>query len=186
MSRLAKKPIIIPQEVMVEIEPRNIKVSGPKGNLNFSKKIYIVFELNENQLSISSKIKGPKIRALLGTYVALTRNNIKGVTEGFIKELEFNGVGFRVTSNDPQSITLNLGFSHPIEFKAPDDIEIKVEKNIITISGIDKSIVGLTAAKIRDLKKPEPYKGKGIKYVDEVIRRKPGKAAATAVKSEGA
>jgi len=134
---------------------------------------------------VSSKRSGPKVRALLGTYVALTKNNIKGVTIGFQKDLEFNGVGFRVTPSGPQNITLNLGFSHPIEFKAPDGIEIKVEKNIISVIGIDKNMVGLTAAKIRDLKKPEPYKGKGIKYVDEVIRRKPGKAAATASKEGG-
>lgn len=178
MSRLAKKPITIPNDIKLDIEPRNISITGPKGTLGFTKKSYIDFEIIEDGLKITCKKNTPKIRALLGLYVALTKNNIKGVTEGYQKQLEFNGVGYRVVANGPQSLTFNLGFSHPIEFKAPEGIELAVDKNIITVSGIDKGLVGQIAANIRDLKKPEPYKGKGIKYVDEVIRRKPGKMVA--------
>lgn len=178
MSRLAKKPITISEDVKINIEPRRITITGQKGELGFDKKSYIDFEMLEGGLKVSCKKSSPRIRALLGLYVALTKNCIQGVTEGFEKQLEFNGVGFRVVADNSQQLTLNLGFSHPIVFNAPEGIELAVEKNIITVTGIDKALVGQAAANIRDLKKPEPYKGKGIRYIDEIVRRKPGKMVA--------
>ena len=178
MSRLAKKPIKILEGVKINIEPKKITIIGPKGELGFIKKSYIDFEILEEGLKISCQKNSPRIRALLGLYVALTKNSMTGVTEGYQKQLEFIGVGYRVVANSPTDLTLNLGFSHQIEFKAPERTELKVEKNIITVSGIDKGLVGQVAANIRDLKKPEPYKGKGIKYIDEIVRRKPGKMVA--------
>jgi len=180
MSRLAKKPINVPDQVVVDIDLREIKVKGPKGEINFFKKSYIDFEKINDSIKISTKRKGPKSRALVGLYVSLFKNACQGVTQGFEKKLEFEGVGFRANSEGPRKITFSLGFSHPVIFEAPEEIELKVEKNVITVSGINKDLVGRVAAKIRSIKKPEPYKGKGIKYQDEIIRRKPGKAAATA------
>ncbi|MFA5051590.1 MAG: 50S ribosomal protein L6, partial [Patescibacteria group bacterium] len=118
-------------------------------------------------------------RSLWGLSRVLVQNLILGVTSGFSKKLEISGVGFRAAVA-ARSLNLNVGFSHPVEFKIPEGIEIKVEKNVITVSGIDKQSVGQVAAQIRDIKKPEPYKGKGIKYADEVVRRKAGKVVKTA------
>ncbi len=178
MSRIGKQPVIIPQGVDVKIEADKIVVKGPKGEISQAVNRFVLIEKKDDQLLVS--VKNPeekKQKSLWGLFRRLIANMIKGVTEGFSKKLEINGVGYKavVTSG---TVNLQLGFSHPIEYKIPKGIEIKVEKNVITISGVDKQVVGQTAAEIRLLKKPEPYKGKGIKYADEIIKRKVGKTAA--------
>lgn len=183
MSRIGKKPINIPEKVEIKIENDRIIVKGPKGELSQSlpDRIKAVIEDSEQGkiLKIAPEKKNKEIAALWGLSRALVFNMIKGVTEGFEKQLQIEGVGFRAVVQGSK-LVLSLGLSHPVEMEAPKGIEFKVEKNIITISGIDKQLVGQVAAKIRDFKKPEPYKGKGIRYVGEVIRRKAGKKAAGA------
>jgi large subunit ribosomal protein L6 len=137
----------------------------------------VIIERKENELTVSVKNSGEKFQnSLWGLFGRLISNMIKGVTEGFSKQLEVNGVGYKAALKG-KVLNLQLGYSHPIDYDIPNDIEIKVEKNLITILGADKQKVGQVAAEIRLLRKPEPYKGKGIKYIDEVIRRKVGKAA---------
>lgn len=183
MSRIGKKPIIIPEGVEVEIKGENVIVKGKKGEL--SQTVPSLFELSLKdssddsslkELVIIPKKKGKNSFALWGLFRSLIFNIVYGVHEGFEKKLEINGVGYRAAL-EGKTLVLSLGLSHPVKIEAPENIEFKVEKNIITVSGIDKQLVGQMAAKIRDQKKPEPYKGKGIKYIDEVIRRKAGKKA---------
>ncbi len=181
MSRIGKKPINIPDNVELKIENTKVIIKGPKGQLEQT--LSDGFELIQNKenkkLAIKSKSESKNNSALWGLFRSLIFNMIKGVTEGFEKKLEINGVSYRasVQNND---LILNLGFSHPVEIKAPEGISFEVDKNIITVLGIDKQLVGQIAAKIREQRKPEPYKGKGIRYIDEVIRRKAGKKAASA------
>lgn len=177
MSRIGKKSIVVPDKVEIKVDGDLIIVRGPKGEL----KLNLVPEINikhqDQELSITVKDESIKQqRSNWGTYHQLITNMVAGVSDGFSKQLEVNGVGYRIELKGQQLI-LNLGFSHPVEFNIPQGIEISLEKNIITVSGIDKQLVGETAAQIRRIKKPEPYKGKGIKYADEVIRRKAGKQA---------
>lgn len=175
MSRIGKKPIIVPTGVTVQIEGQKVNVKGQKGELSFNFHRLVNFEKHDGIVKVSvKKTEDKKSRELWGLSRVLLSNMIEGVTKGFQKKLEINGVGYRAAVAG-QKLNLELGFSHPVEFMLPKGIEAKVEKNIITISGIDKQLVGETAARIRALRKPEPYKGKGIKYVDEVIRRKAGK-----------
>lgn len=179
MSRIGKLPIKLPQGVNVTLEGRTIKVAGPKGELTYKFRPSINVELNDGAITVSVK----KVTKASAGYYGLTRtlvdNMVKGVTEGFEKKLEFHGVGYRAVM-EARDLVMHLGFSHPVRYTPREGIEIKVEKNVITVSGIDKQLVGQTAAEIRDLKKPEPYKGKGIKYEGERIRRKAGKTAAKA------
>jgi len=177
MSRIGRQPINIPAGVEVTISDNLVAVKGPKGEL--SEKILkgLAVNQNENQVVITQSVINPDTQKQFGLQRTLIDNMIQGVSEGFKKELEINGVGFRAQMKGT-ILELSLGFSHPVEFKAPEGIEISVNQNIITITGFDKQKVGATAANIRKLKKPEPYKGKGIKYIDEHIRRKAGKAAA--------
>jgi len=180
MSRIGKQPITIPEGVEVKIDDNVVTVKGPKGELKQKIHKWVNIEQKENELSVSVKndqIKQQK--SLWGLFRRLIANMIIGVTEGFSKQLEVNGVGYKVTVQG-KVLNLQLGYSHPIEYKFPEGIEITAEKNVITVSGSDKQKVGQTAAEIRSLRKPEPYKGKGIKYMDETIRRKVGKAAAKA------
>ncbi len=181
MSRIGKTPIEIPTTVTVEINGTNIKVKGPKGELeiNFHPKMKVSQE--ENQIIVKRPNESKTNKSLHGLTRSLISNLVKGVTTGFSKKLEINGVGYRAQISG-NKITLNLGFSHPIEYIVPKEIEIKLDedkKNIIHISGINKQMVGETAAKIRSFRPPEPYKGKGIKYIDERIIRKAGKTAAS-------
>lgn len=180
MSRIGKQPIIIPDGVTVKITDNQINVKGLKGELNQLIHRLVKVEQKGNELIVSViNPEEKKQRAIWGLYRKLIDNMVKGVTEGFSKQLEINGVGYKaVVQGD--TLVLNVGYSHSVEYKIPQGIEIKVEKNIITISGRDKHLVGQTAAEIRAVRKPEPYKGKGIKYIDEVVRRKAGKAAAKA------
>lgn len=178
MSRIGKKPILIPEGVEVKIEDQKVVVNGPKGELQKEFRPEIEVEVRENKIFVRPKIKTKKTNALWGLTRALLDNLIKGVTEGFEKKLEIEGLGFRA-SMEGGDLVLFVGFSHPVRIKAPEGIKFSVEKNMITVAGIDKELVGQLAAKIRKAKPPEPYKGKGIRYVGEVVRRKVGKKAVT-------
>ena len=175
MSRIGKMPIAIPAGVTVEIAENNkVTVKGPKGTLErvFPKEMEIKVEGAEVVVTRPNDLK--KMKSLHGLTRTLVNNMVTGVTNGFEKKLEINGVGYKA-SKAGKVLTLNLGFSHPVEMTDPEGVESVVEGNNITIKGIDKEKVGQYAAEIRDKRRPEPYKGKGIKYVDETIRRKVGK-----------
>jgi len=176
MSRIGKQPITIPDNVELKIDDTNINVKGPKGNLNqiLSDKLEFVYDKEKKELTIKPKKKSKETSALWGLFRSLIFNMVQGVTEGFEKKLELNGVGFRAAVENGK-LVLNIGLSHPIEIEAPEGIIFELEKNIITVLGADKQVVGQIAAKVRDQKKPEPYKGKGIRYIDEVVKRKAGK-----------
>jgi len=174
MSRIGKKGIIIPEKTEVSINSGVLSVKGPKGSLerNFRSDISIVVEGKNIALSVPKENKQTK--ALWGTYASHIKNMIKGVNEGFEKKLILEGVGYKSQVNN-NKLVLALGFSHPVEVAIPEGLSVKSEKNLLTISGFDKELVGSFSAKIRSLKKPEPYKGKGFHYHDEIIRRKQGK-----------
>ena len=177
MSRLGKLPIEIPAGTQAKIENNFIIVKGPKGELKQELNNLVKVYVKEKEVKVS--IKNEKIkkeRAFWGLYRSLINNMVEGVNGGFEKKLEVNGVGYRIALTG-KKLTLNVGYSHPVDFELPEGITGAIEGNVITISGIDKQLVGEVAAKIRKIKKPEPYKGKGIKYIDEVIRRKEGKTA---------
>lgn len=182
MSRIGKQLINIPAGLEVKLDKNLISVKGPKGHL--TQKIHpLVTVLIDGQI-IKLSVKNEKDRsqrALWGLFASLIKNMIKGATEGFVKKLEISGVGFRA-SVAGNKLILNVGFSHPVEYEILPGVDIKVEKNIIIISGADKQLVGEVAAQIRRIKKPEPYKGSGIKYHEEKIRRKAGKTAAVKTK----
>jgi large subunit ribosomal protein L6 len=174
MSRLGKQPIQIPDGVEITLSDKEAVVKGSKGTLavRLSKKVTVKQEEKALILSIANPDDG----AMWGTTWSNLKNAIEGVSQGFEKKLEINGVGFRANAQG-KKLVMNLGFSHQVEMEAPEGIEFSVEKNLITVSGYDKQKVGQFAAEIRAKKKPEPYKGKGIKYIDEHIRRKAGKKA---------
>ncbi len=176
MSRIGKQSIIIPENVEVKIDKNQIIIKGPQGQLEQLLPPQIELIQEKASLAVKPRKESKKTRALWGLWRSLIFNMIEGVTKGFEKKLEINGVGYRV-SLQGNKLILNIGFSHPVEIEAPEGIKFEVDKNIITVFGADKQIVGQTAAKIRAQRKPEPYKGKGIKYLDEVIRRKAGKKA---------
>jgi len=202
MSRVGKKPILIPKGVEVKIEGQKVVVRGPKGELSQEVLPEIKVEVKDNQILVSPAGKTSKsqrdqdlkqvhlpilslphkrrgladkqTKAFRGLTRALIANMVKGVTDGYEKKLEIMGIGFRAKL-EGNHLVLEIGFTHPVKIICPAGINFSVEKNIITVSGIDKQLVGEVAAKIRNAKKPEPYKGKGIKYINEVIRRKAGK-----------
>lgn len=177
MSKIAKKPIIIKEGVTVNLSGQDVNVSGPKGNLSFTVPSGIKAEVLEGQIIISQDKKNDRgTRALFGLTRSMIANLVEGVSQGFETKLELTGVGFRAQAGG-DTLTLSLGFSHPVIIKAEQGITFAVNENIITIAGINKMLVGNTAAKIRAIRPPEPYKGKGIKYVGEHVRRKVGKAA---------
>ncbi len=176
MSRIGKQPIAIPAGVTITVGDKDITVAGPKGQLIVPLQENVKVAIEDNNIVVTRVDDEPKSRAWHGLQRALLNNAVQGVTNGFEKKLEINGVGFRLSSAGPNAIEMALGFSHPVKYQAPEGVELKTDKMIITVSGIDKQKVGQVAAEIRALKKPEPYKGKGIKYVDEVILRKAGKA----------
>lgn len=153
-----------------------VTVKGPKGTLERSFRREISIEVKDNQVFVSPTHHTKLARALWGTYASHIKNMIEGTTKGFVKKLEVQGIGYKAAVQGGD-LTLSLGFSHPVSFKTPEGITFGVEKNIITVSGTDKEKVGMTASRVRELKKPEPYKGKGIRYVGEVVRRKAGKKA---------
>jgi len=175
MSRIGKKIISLPAGVKVELKGSSLSVTGPKGTLSLEVHPKVHVNIAENQVTVDITNKeDKKEKALWGLSRALINNLVEGVVKGFEKKLEVNGVGFKVAVQG-QKIVMSLGFSHPVEVDIPKDLTAIVEKNVITISGTDKQKVGQFAAEIRELKKPEPYKGKGIKYIDEIIQRKAGK-----------
>ncbi len=178
MSRIGKKPIDLPDKVEVKIDGSNIKVKGPKGELAWEIHPLISVEQKDKQLIVSQKRKVP---SLFGMTRARIANLVEGVHQGFTKNLEIHGLGFKAALKG-QTLVLNLGFSHLVNFEFPKEVKIQIDKKAtkLSISGIDKDIVGETAAQIRSLRKPEPYKGKGIRYAGEHVRRKAGKTAAGA------
>ena len=175
MSRIGKLPIVVPNGVTITVDPDKIIIKGQEGELTLAHQNGIDVKVADNQVVVSRQNEDDKVRAAHGLQRTLINNAILGVTEGFEKKLEVNGVGYRLNGGG-QNLEMHLGFSHPVKYTAPAGIDIKVEKMNITVSGIDKQLVGQVAADIRAFKKPEPYKGKGIKYADETIIRKVGKA----------
>lgn len=176
MSRIGRQPIEVPAGVTVEFTGDIIKATGPKGSLEVKLLPGLKVEQNENILTVTKKLDNEETQRTFGLQRTLINNIVVGVSQGYERRLEINGVGYRanVAGN---SINLSLGYSHPIEFKLPQGVDAKVEKNLIILNSADKQLVGQVAANIRALRKPEPYKGKGIKYIEERIRRKAGKAA---------
>lgn len=175
MSRIGQKPIDIPNGVTIDLKDKGLEVVGPKGKMNITVNEGLKVKKDGNQLKIELDMSYPHITALAGLNRTLISNAIMGVTSLWTKSLELVGVGYRATVTGNE-LTLSLGFSHPIKIIAPEGIVFAVAESKITITGTDKYLVGEEAAKIRRLKPPEPYKGKGIKYVGEIIRKKAGKA----------
>jgi len=176
MSRVGKEPVAIPSGVEVTLD--GTEIVAKKGNLEKRLETHgrVVVDIQEKEVKFSRVDETKQSSAFWGTYRALLNNIFIGLDKGFTKSLEINGVGYRAAVNG-KVLELQLGFSHPVNFDIPEGIEIKVEKNIVTINGTDKQQVGQVAAVIRGFRPPEPYKGKGVKYTDEVIIRKAGKAA---------
>ncbi len=174
MSRIGKKGVSIPEKTEVSFDKGTIYVKGPKGNLERAFRPGIKIRVEGNNVSFTPEKINQQTKVLWGTYASHVKNMIKGVNEGFEKKLILEGVGYKseIKSN---KLVLSLGFSHLVEMLIPEGITMKTEKNTLSISGIDKEAVGQFAASVRDMKKPEPYKGKGFRYQDEIIRRKEGK-----------
>ncbi len=181
MSKIGKAIINIPNGVDINFSGLLVKVKGPKGELSFKIPFGINVEKKDNIIIVKPKDEefGHKVVALWGTVRAIIANMVKGVVDGFEKKLEIEGIGFKALMQG-KDIVLTVGFSHPVNVKCPESIVLKAEKNIITISGCDKDLVGRTAAAIRKIKKPEPYKGTGIRYAGEIIKKKAGKKATSA------
>jgi large subunit ribosomal protein L6 len=176
MSRIGRKPLEIPKGVTVSITNDKVSVKGPKGTLNLDRHKAIEIKQQGNELVFNrTKNEGP-VRAAHGLMRALVGNMLTGVVKGFERQLEINGVGYKAEIKG-SNITLSLGYSHPIDFKLPEGITAKVDKQLLILSGIDRQALGAAAAKIRSFRGPEPYKGKGIKYIEEKIARKAGKTA---------
>lgn len=177
MSKIGKQPVLIPEGVKVEISNQKVVVSGPKGNLERVLPRQVEVKVENGMAMVTKKGNSKTATSLHGTTRAHLFNMVKGVGVGFSRSLELVGTGFRaeVAGRD---LSLIVGYSHPVKIVAPDGITLKVEKLTITVEGIDKELVGQLAANIRAVRPPEPYKGKGIKYTEEIVRKKPGKAAA--------
>lgn len=176
MSRIGKMPIEIPAGTQVKVESGVIIVKGPKGELKEKLHPLIEVEITDKEIKVLAKGEDKQQMSLWGLFRSLIKNMVVGVNEEYEKKLEINGVGYRAAISEDK-LTLNLGYSNPVIYQLPVGIKAKVETNIITVSGIDKYLVGETAAQIRKKRPPEPYKGKGIKYSGEIIRRKAGKTA---------
>ena len=175
MSRIGKLPIDIPSGVTITVDSGVITVKGAKGELTVPHLSDVTVKEDDGKLTVTRKDDERIAKAQHGLQRSLLNNAVEGVTKGFEKKLEVNGVGFRV-SGGGQEVELMVGFSHPVKYRAPEGVQLTVNKMEITVAGIDKQQVGQVAAEIRAIKKPEPYKGKGIKYADEQILRKAGKA----------
>ncbi|OHA09556.1 MAG: 50S ribosomal protein L6 [Candidatus Sungbacteria bacterium RIFCSPLOWO2_01_FULL_60_25] len=179
MSRIGKQPIVIPDGVTVHVEGKTVTVAGPNGTLTRTVRPEVAVAVEHGALRVTPASASRKTPAYWGLTRALLAAMVEGVGNGFSRKLEIEGIGYRATM-DGQHLQLAVGFSHPVRIAAPSGITFAVEKNAITISGADKGLVGDVAAEIRRIRPPEPYKGKGIRYAGEVIRRKAGKKAATA------
>ena len=175
MSRIGKQPIAIPPKVKVEVKGQKVSVEGPKGKLQFDLPRHTSLKVEGGTVHVSRQGEDAQARALHGLSRALVNNMVKGVSEGFVKKLEIQGVGFKAAVQG-KTVNMTLGFSHPINYPIPDQIKVVVEENTkITIEGPDKQAVGLVAAELRSFYPPEPYKGKGVRYVGEHVQRKEGK-----------
>ena len=181
MSKIGKKPIIIPEGVEVELNDKVLEIKSSKGELSFKVLPYLRAELEEGKIIFSLENNSKQARMNWGTMRALAQNAVLGVKDGFEKKLEIEGVGYRVNM-EGETLVLNLGYSHPVRFDAPSGIKITAVKNLIQVSGLNKDLVGRVAAVIRALKPVEPYKGKGIRYQGEVVKRKAGKKVAGTAK----
>jgi large subunit ribosomal protein L6 len=178
MSRVGKQPIPVPSGVEVSIDGAHVTVKGPKGTLEHDAPPTITVSRDGEDIVVTRPDDERDNRALHGLTRSLVANMVRGVSEGYVRELEIVGVGYRATAQGPSKLELQLGFSHPVQFEAPDGITFEVPAPTrITVRGCDKQLVGQVAANIRKIRKPEPYKGKGIRYADEYVRRKAGKSA---------
>lgn len=174
MSRVGNSPVIIPDDVSISIKENIISADGPKGKLDFTFNSNITVENDKQKIIVNKKFDSSQNRALHGTTRQMIYNLVHGVKHGFSKKLELVGVGYQATM-EGKRLKLQLGYSHDIFFDTPDEIAISVEKNILKVEGINKQLVGAVAAKIRSFRKPEPYKGKGVRYIDEYVKIKQGK-----------
>ncbi|MAX65647.1 MAG: 50S ribosomal protein L6 [Bacteriovoracaceae bacterium] len=174
MSRIGKRPVVVPEKVNVTIADRKISVKGPNGQLELTHNPGVSVEQKGSEIVVNPVDDSAKNRALWGLTRTLVNNMVVGVTEGWKKNLEFTGVGYKAAASGSK-LTLNLGYSHPIDYELPEGVSAKVVKNSIELSGPNKELVGFAAAKIRSFRPPEPYKGKGVRYADEHIVRKAGK-----------
>ena len=176
MSRIGRRPIPVPAGVDVTIDGNTVRVKGPKGELSRTLHSDVIVRRQDGEILVERPSDEPRFRALHGLSRTLVANMVEGVTTGFTKTLEIVGVGYRAETK-PFGLTLSLGYSHPIEYKAPEGITLRAATpTVVEVSGTNKEVVGQVAAEIRSLRPPEPYKGKGVKYQGEVIRRKAGKA----------
>lgn len=179
MSRIGKKPILIPQGVEAKLEKSKIIIKGPKGELEKEFRPEIKVEIKDKEILVSPAKKTKQTNAFWGLFRTLIANMVEGVVKGYEKRLEIQGVGYKANL-EGEDLVLLVGFSHPVKIKKPEGITFSVEKNIVVVSGVDKELVGQLAAKIRAVKPPEPYKGKGIRYEGEYVRQKAGKKAVAA------
>jgi large subunit ribosomal protein L6 len=177
MSRIGKKPVAIPGGVQVTLKDSVVAVKGPKGELKRPLPEGVQVSVEKTAINVARESDEPNIRARHGLVRALINNMIEGVTKGFERKLEINGVGYKAEVAGDK-LNMSLGFSHPISYQLPKGVTAKVEKNLLTLAGIDVELVGQTAAKVRSFRPPEPYKGKGVKYLEETIKRKVGKTGA--------
>ncbi|MDO8579484.1 MAG: 50S ribosomal protein L6 [bacterium] len=175
MSRVAKKPIVIPEKTEVKVDGVHVSVKGPLGEMKRTFKPGIEFKVENGTVMVT--LHRPESYMLLGTYASHLKNMIEGVNRGFTKKLVVEGIGFKSDVKNGK-LEMALGFSHPVSVEIPKDLKVMADKNVITVTGVSNESVGGFASKVRSLKKPEPYKGKGIRYEGEVIRRKQGKKAA--------
>ena len=179
MSRIGKQPIPVPSGVNVKIEGQKVTVKGSKGELKLDVMDNIEVVIEDNIISLNNRVESRKVNAFRGMTRSLINNMVVGVEKGFQRSLIIEGVGYKASVSG-SNLTLNVGYSNPVEFKIPKGVNAAVDGNKITLDSIDKDLLGLTAAKIRQVRKPEPYKGKGIRYEDEHIVRKVGKSGAAA------
>ena len=177
MSRVGRKPIVLPKGVTVNVGSGAVAVKGPKGELKRAIPLGVSVKMAGTEVLVERADNSRENRAKHGMLRALVANMVKGVSEGFERKLEINGVGYRADVAG-QKLNMALGFSHPVVFELPKGISAKIDKNLIILAGIDREMLGETASKIRDIRPPEPYKGKGIKYLEETIKRKVGKTGA--------
>lgn len=179
MSRVGIKPVIVPDGVSLEMSPTNIKATGPLGTLSMDLPYGVKVTQKENKLTVSRIGETKQYKSLHGTVRSLLENLVTGVSAGFIKKLELVGIGYRsVVEGD--ELVLQVGYTHPVRMKVPTGLQVKVEKNVIAVSGSSKQVVGQFCAEVRAVRKPEPYKGKGIRYQGEHVRMKQGKAVKAA------
>jgi large subunit ribosomal protein L6 len=179
MSRVGKLPVKIPEKVKVSVANGDVKVEGPKGKMHFPYNPKVKVEVAAGEVKVSRPDESRQAKGLHGLTRTLVKNAIEGVTKGYERALEISGVGFKAEVKGKE-INFTLGFSHPVVFKLPEGVtaEVDAKQTRLIVRGVDKHLLGLTAAKIRALRAPEPYKGKGIKYADEIVRRKEGKTGA--------